>query len=369
MDKKGEISLMLELDWVGSRARLTPDAEAIVDIEQVRSWTYSELNKRSEAAASWLRKQGVNKGDRVALLAPNHICYFDLLFACMKLGSIFVPINWRLAADEIDYILQDCTPKVMGYHSSFTEKINELPFFESLSFKIDDEEYLDQEISLNAELEISERDPLAILYTGGTTGKPKGVVLSHQSIMWNGLNTILSWNLTKEDTTLTYMPLFHTGGLNALSIPLLMIGGKVVLASTFNPTEAIAYLNTYKCTIVLMVPTMYHMMVNTDEFKKQSFPTVKTFLSGGAPCPLEIYEEFMRKGLSFKEGYGLTEAGPNNFYMDPSKVQEKRGSVGKTMLFNSVKLIKEDGTEPGPEEVGELFIKGKHTFRKLLEKS
>ena len=92
MDKKGEISLMLELDWVGSRARLTPDAEAIVDIEQVRSWTYSELNKRSEAAASWLRKQGVNKGDRVALLAPNHICYFDLLFACMKLGSILFPL-------------------------------------------------------------------------------------------------------------------------------------------------------------------------------------------------------------------------------------------------------------------------------------
>ena len=99
--------------------------------------------------------------------------------------------------------------------------------------------YLDQAISLNVEVEITEQDPLAILYTGGTTGKPKGVVLSHQSIMWNGLNTILSWNLTKEDTTLTYMPLFHTGGLNALSIPLLMIGGKVVLASMFNPTEAI----------------------------------------------------------------------------------------------------------------------------------
>ena len=363
MIKKGEIPVRLELDWVESRARLTPDAEAIVDVEQARSWTFAELNKRSEAAASWLRKKGVNKGDRVALLSPNHISYFDLLFACMKLGAIFVPLNWRLAADEIDYILQDCTPKVMGYHSSFTEKINELLFLESLSFKIDDEVYLDQAISLNAEVEITESDPLAILYTGGTTGKPKGVVLSHQSIMWNGLNTILSWNLTKEDTTLTYMPLFHTGGLNALSIPLLMIGGKVVLASMFNPTEAIANLNSYKCTIVLLVPTMYHMMVNTDEFKKQDFPTVKTFLSGGAPCPLEIYEEFMRKGLSFKEGYGLTEAGPNNFYMDPSKVKEKRGSVGKPMLFNSIKLMREDGTETGPDEVGELSIKGKHAFQ------
>ena len=363
MIQKGEIRVRLELDWVESRARLTPDAEAIVDVEQARSWTFAELNKRSEAASSWLRKKGVNKGDRVALLSPNHISYFDLLFACMKLGAIFVPLNWRLAADEIDYILQDCTPKVMGFHSSFTEKINELLFLEPLSFKIDDEVYLDQAISLNAVVEITEQDPLAILYTGGTTGKPKGVVLSHQSIMWNGLNTVLSWNLTKKDTTLTYMPLFHTGGLNALSIPLLMIGGKVVLASMFNPTEAIAHLNSYKCTIVLLVPTMYHMMVNTDEFKKQNFPTVKTFLSGGAPCPLEIYEEFMRKGLSFKEGYGLTEAGPNNFYMDQSKVKEKRGSVGKPMLFNSIKLMREDGTETGPDEVGELSIKGKHAFQ------
>ena len=295
------------------------------------------------------------KGERVALLSPNHISYFDLLFACMKLGAIFVPINWRLAADEIDYILQDCKPKVMGYHSSFTEKMKQLVHLQSINIKIDDEEYLDEVISPNAEVEITEQDPLAIIYTGGTTGKPKGVVLSHQSIMWNGLNTILSWNLTKEDTTLTYMPMFHTGGLNALTLPLLMIGGKVVIASAFKPTEAISYLNDYKCTIVLLVPTMYHMIVETEEFKKQTFPTVKTFLSGGAPCPLEIYEDFKRKGLDFKEGYGLTEAGPNNFFIDPSKALEKRGSVGKPMLFNDVKVMKEDGTETGSDEVGELI--------------
>ncbi|MCQ6275243.1 long-chain fatty acid--CoA ligase [Bacillus sp. V3B] len=352
-----------ELDWIENRARLTPTAEAIVDVEQKRSWTFSEVNKRSMATASWLKKQGVSKGDRVALLSPNHISYFDLLFACVKLGAIFVPINWRLAADEMDYILQDCTPKVIGYHSCFSEKMNELVLFPSMRFKIDDEVYLDQVNSLHVETELTEQDPLAIIYTGGTTGKPKGVVLSHQSIMSNGLNTILSWNLTKEDTTLTYMPLFHTGGLNALSIPLLMIGGKVIIASMFKPVEAIRYLNDYKCTIVLFVPTMYHMIVHATEFKKQAFPTVKTFLSGGAPCPLEIYEEFQRKGLEFKEGYGLTEAGPNNFYMDQSKVNEKRGSVGKPMLFNDVRIMREDGTEAGSDEVGELWIKGKHTFK------
>lgn len=355
--------MYLELDWLENRARLSPNKEAIVDAEQSKSWTFSEVNQRSKATASWLRKKGVRKGDRVALLSPNHISYFDLLFACAKLGAIFVPINWRLSAHEINYILQDCTPMVLGYHSSFSEVVNELFPTQPTLFTIDREEYFDKDSSAQTEIEITEKDPLAILYTGGTTGNPKGVILSHQSIMWNGINTILSWNLTNEDITLTYMPLFHTGGLNALSIPILMIGGKVVIASAFKPTDAIAYLNDYKCTIVLFVPTMYHMIVHTNEFKQSTFPTVHTFLSGGAPCPLEIYEEFSRKGLLFKEGYGLTEAGPNNFYMDPSHVGEKRGSVGKPMLFNSVKIMREDGIEADMNEVGELYIRGKHQFR------
>ncbi|WP_075981494.1 acyl-CoA synthetase [Bacillus massilinigeriensis] len=352
-----------ELDWIENRARVTPDRVAVVDVESQRKWTYLEVNQRSMVAAKWLMLNGVTKGDRVALLSPNHISYFDFLFACGKIGAIFVPINWRLAVHEIEYILQDCSPKMIGYHSSFNEKMNEITSIQSICFQIDNEEYLDQTVSeLFAESECSELDPLAIIYTGGTTGKPKGVVLNHQSILWNGINTILSWNLTKDDTTLTYMPMFHTGGLNALSIPILMIGGKVIIANQFRPEESIFYLNEYKCSIVLLVPTMYHMLIETAEFKEQTIPTVRTFLSGGAPCQLEIYREFMRRGYEFKEGYGLTEAGPNNFFIDPNKVSEKLGSVGKPMLFNSVKIVREDGTEAAPDEVGELLLKGKHLF-------
>lgn len=352
-----------ELDWIANRARLTPNAEAIVQAEQRKGWTFSELNQRSIETASWLKKHGIHKGDRVALLSPNHIAHFDLLFACAKIGAIFVPVNWRLAVQEIEYIFQDCMPKLIGYHSSLIEKMNTLQNIQSIGFKIDDGVYLDRSITHPVEEEIIEQDSLAIIYTGGTTGKPKGVVLSHQSIFWNSVNTIMSWNVTKDDVTLTYLPLFHTGGLNALSIPILMIGGKVILASDFKPEEAIQYLTYYHCTIVLFVPTMYHMMVNTEEFKKQSFPTSITFLSGGAPCPLEIYQEFQRKGLKFKEGYGLSEAGPNNFYMELNRVTEKPGSVGKPMLFNRVKIMREDGTETQPNEVGELLIQGKHLFK------
>ena len=351
-----------ELNWIENRARLHPEKIAIVDAESKEQWTYSQLNQRSMRAARWLVKNGINKGDRVALLSPNSIGYFDLLFACAKIGAIFVPMNWRLSSSELAYILQDCSPKLIGYHSSLAEKINTLSLSTTALFRMDEEEYLFHRNPSMEEVEITDVEPLAIIYTGGTTGKPKGVVLSHQSIIWNGMNTILSWNLTSDDVTVNVMPMFHTGGLNALAIPILMIGGKVVLVKEYQPEEMIQLLVDYQCSIVLFVPTMYHMMIHTPLFNKQIFPNHIIFLSGAAPCPLEIYDAFQRKGLFFKEGYGLSEAGPNNFYMDVRHVSEKMGSVGKPMMFNRVKIVQEDGNEAPIDGVGELLIQGKHLF-------
>lgn len=352
-----------ELNWIKNRVNLTPDATALSDIQLKRNWTYKELDERIMATAQWLYEKGVRKGDRVVLLSPNHIGYFDLLFACGRLGAIFVPLNWRLSAEEINYILEDCTPKLIGYHTNLQNKLSNIRVESIFLFKIDREEHLTAVTGTFHKEPLKDTDPLAIIYTGGTTGRPKGVVLSHRSILWNAINTIVSWNLTNEDITLTYLPLFHTGGLNALSLPILMAGGEVVLSRDFHPEAAVRYLNEFKCTTVLLVPTMYHMMLETEEFKRSTFPSIKVFLSGGAPCPLGIYEAFQEKGLKFKEGYGLTEAGPNNFYIDPNVAVLKRGSVGKPMLFNEIRLVKEDGTEAGVNETGELLIKGKHTFQ------
>ncbi|SEM21845.1 fatty-acyl-CoA synthase [Mesobacillus persicus] len=351
-----------ELDWLENRTRLSPEAVALIDAEENTTRTFAELNSRSQATANWLYEKGVRKGERIALLSPNHLSYFELLFACGKIGAIFVPINWRLSLEEVHFILTDCSPKLIGYHSKFKEIFDNPLFVNYETFQVERELRPKLNMAIVAEEPLDEKDPLAIIYTGGTTGKPKGVVLSHQSILTNAVNTVISWNLTNDDTTLTYMPLFHTGGLNALSIPILLAGGKVVIASDYDPVKAITYLNHYQCTTVLLVPTMYHMMIETAEFKTSSFPSIKTFLSGGAPCPFEIYEAFKRKGLLFKEGYGLTEAGPNNFYIHPEEAGGKRGSVGKPMLFNTVKLQTEEGQEAGINEVGEILIQGKHSF-------
>ncbi len=353
-----------ELDWIKGRARLFPEQVAVIDDDQGKSFTYEELNERAINLANYFLSQGIQKGDRIALIAPNHVSYFDFLFSCAKIGAIFVPLNWRLSKGEQEYVLGDSKPKLIGVHQHFAGDCEWVKFEYSV-LDIHDNEYIRKLpiLGLNSEsMPQSLDEPLAMMYTGGTTGKPKGVVLSHNSIIWNALNTIVSWNLTNEDTTLTTLPMFHAGGLNALSVPLLMCGGKVILSSTFDPEKAVEDLLHYQCTIVLFVPTMYHMIVRTKSFAEASFENMKVFLSGGAPCPKAVYEAFAGKGLLFKEGYGLTEAGPNNFYIDPYEAKEKQGSVGKAMMFNEVRVVDDEGKDVQVNEVGELLLKGNHTF-------
>ncbi len=352
-----------ETDWLESRSRLTPNHIAIIDGHTGERWSYRQLNQRGRCLAGYLQKQGVAKGDRIALLSPNHISYFDMLFACGKLGAIFVPLNWRLSLPELSYMIHDSSPTMLAYHNQMEILINGLTVPKKLSVTGSD---YDEIMQVNDESlqqpPVHFEDPYTIIYTGGTTGKSKGVVLTHRSIFWNGLNTVMSWQLTSNEVTLTYLPMFHTGGLNALSIPILQIGGTVIIGRDFEPVEAIELLNQEKCTITLMVPTMYHMMIHTPHFQETSFPSMHTFLSGGAPCPLTIYQAFEEKGLTFKEGYGLTEAGPNNFFMDPTQVSIKRGSVGKPMMFNQINIVRNDGTPTLTGEVGEVLIKGNHVF-------
>ncbi|WP_442599612.1 acyl-CoA synthetase [Neobacillus sp. D3-1R] len=355
-----------ELDWLENRARITPKAQAVIDAETNTIWNYKQLNERAISFANWLLEQGVNKGDRIALLAPNHISYLDMLFACKKIGAIFVPLNSRLSIKEINDILLDCTPKLVGVHVRFQEVFCQLGHSADFrKFFVGNAHYEAialQKACLIQEADIRDDTPLLMIYTGGTTGKPKGVVLTNQSVLWNGMNTVLSWNLSSDDITLTYIPMFHTGGLNALTVPVLLTGGTVVIADQFEPKKAIEYLKRYRCTIVLFVPTMYHMIIQLEEFQEAEFPDMKTFLSGGAPCPHEIYEAFWEKSLFFKEGYGLTEAGPNNFFIDPKEAHVKKGSVGRPMLFNNIKLMKDHGQEAEVDEVGEIWIKGNHCF-------
>jgi fatty-acyl-CoA synthase len=351
------------LDWMNKRSAITPNKIAISDFLSKEEWTFQEVNQRATSMANFLLNNDISKGDRIALLAPNHISYFDLLFACMKIGAIFVPLNWRLSSNELKEILDDCAPKILFYHDDFSALSSDI--YKLKKVNINSKEYIGSvniQPSILPIFSLTATDPLVILYTGGTTGKSKGVVLSHRSISANAMNTILSWNLTFDDVTPTYLPMFHTGGLNSLTIPVLQIGGRVVIIDKFEPNQAIDVIENEKCTVCLMVPTMYQSIIQLDSFSKASFSSMHTFISGGAPCPHTVYEAFSKKELSFKEGYGLTEAGPNNFYIHPNDAIKKVGSVGKEMMINSIQIVDENYNVLGENMVGEILLKGPHLF-------
>ncbi|MFD0692939.1 long-chain fatty acid--CoA ligase [Paenibacillus sp. GCM10027628] len=358
-----------ETEWFERRSRMTPDKTAVVDGRTGMNWSYRQLQERTERLAMALRQWGIKKGDRVALLAPNGLYYFELLFACARTGAVLVPMNWRLSPVELAYILEDCSYKLVFYHEELEALANSVE--PGLRISLQSESYanageegmIGTTVQATAQYQaLAAKEPLLMIYTGGTTGKPKGVVLSHRSVYANASNTVLSWGLTDQDVTITYLPMFHTGGINALSLPVLLAGGTVVVEREFEPERAVMLLVSACCSVVLMVPTMYHLLVQTESFYHAQFPHMRSFISGGAPCPLTIYDAFADKGLPFKEGYGMTEAGPNNFYLTPADAARKRGSVGRPMICNRIRIMNEQGIEAAAGEVGEIQISGQHLF-------
>lgn len=349
-----------EHGWILKRAALSADRPALIDVHSETCWTYADLKNRIMHWAAFFEAQGYEKGERIAVYSPNSPELFAVLFACELQGLVYVPLNWRLSRFELQGLLDDCTPILLLFHDEFEERLNGLTAKSAVSLSII--ETVVAPANGRPTVQGDRSDTWMIIYTGGTTGLPKGVMLSYEAVNWNALNTITSWGLSSHDTTISYMPLFHTGGLNALSIPLLMAGGTVVVGHQFEPTEALIATDKFKATISLFVPTMYQLMIATPYFGQSSFPTMDVFLSGGAPCPQTIYHAFREKGLRFKEGYGLTEAGPNNFFITPEVAARKIGSVGKSMMFNEIRVLDPDGNLCPAGEIGELYVKGPHMF-------
>ncbi|TQR17984.1 class I adenylate-forming enzyme family protein [Psychrobacillus soli] len=350
-----------EQAWIYKRAILSPTKIALIDSSTKEQWSYRTLTDHISKWVHYFHQKNYQKGDRIVVISQNRIDLFAIIFACGVTGLLYVPLNFRLSEVELAYILEDCKPVLIIHDEEHQAISNTFIQVERLLLSTVLEKATFYYPSSNV---WSPSDSWIIIYTGGTTGKPKGVELSFNAVNWNAMNTITSWGLSDSDCTLNYMPMFHTGGLNALCIPILMAGGTVVVGARFDAEEALKALNTYKTTLSLFVPTMYQAMLDTTYIHTATFPTVKVFLSGGAPCPHTIYQRFEDKGILFKEGYGLTEAGPNNFFIDPMDAREKRGSVGKCMLFNEVKIMNENGHLCQTNEVGELYISGKHVFTK-----
>ncbi|MFN2125957.1 MAG: acyl-CoA synthetase [Candidatus Promineifilaceae bacterium] len=359
---------------LSKRAHLTPDREALLVLEAGRRFTYADLNRRANRAANLLLSLGVAEGDRFSILGQNSIAFVDLLYAAGKIGAVFTPLNWRLAANELLYILNDSRPKVLFIDGEFAGTLAELQSkfaFEQV-ICIGDEQIqgaLDYEEALAMADEseppvpptMNGETPYCILYTSGTTGKPKGAIIPHRQVLWNCINTTISWGLTEKDITPVFTPLFHAGGLFAFMAPILFLGGRVIISKGFDPFDALRVIQEEKCTVILGVPTLFQMWLGAEDFDQIDFSHVRFFISGGAPCPVPLMREWRRRaGTIFRQGYGLSEVGTNCFSMTDEESEPKSGSVGKPIFFSQMRLVNEEGIDVPVGETGELLIKGPH---------
>jgi len=366
---------MLIGDWVGRRAMLSPDKVALIDaIHGGAAITYRTWNRAANRAAHFLSALGVMKGDRVAVLAHNSVEYLDLWFACGKLGAILQTLNWRLTPRELGCLIADAMPRVMVYGPEFVEPVRAIRAAGGLGARAialdsetraaPDDRGLDERERLGdappPPVELGWDDPWVLCYTGGTTGLPKGAILTHGNVTWNSINTVMSWGLTPDDVTILHAPLFHTGGLNVFTAPLVHIGGTSIVCRGFEPDRVFDLIRDAGVTLFFGVPTMFIALQQHPRWGSADFSRLKLIISGGAPCPRTVFERFWERGIDFKTGYGLTEAGPNTFWLPPSDVRRKPGSVGVPLFHVDVKIVDQEGRACGPDEVGELLIRGPH---------
>jgi fatty-acyl-CoA synthase len=362
------------IDILATRANLTPNREALYDLTSGIRYTYSELNQRANRAANFLHeKYGVQKGDRVSILAQNHIAYVDLLFGLGKIGAVFAPLNWRLTSRELIYIVNDCQPKVLlvgpEFVSVYDEMRSEINVEHVISLEGANveaaekyEEALNQAAAEEAQRAVIEaEDACCILYTSGTTGRPKGAVLPHRQVLWNAINTVVSWGLSEKDVSPILTPMFHSGGLFVFLVPLFYAGGRIVMARSFDSDASLRVIVDEKCTAILGVPTLFQVWMNSPQFEKADFRHVHFFISGGAPCPPSLIQAWSeKKGIVMRQGYGLTEVGVNCFSMTDEDALQKMGSVGKPIFHSEMRLVDADGNNVAAGETGELIIKGDH---------
>jgi fatty-acyl-CoA synthase len=360
-------------DIIGERSRLSPDRTAVVDVATGARLSYREMDQRAATCArAWLYGLGLKQGDRVGILSGNRVEFLDAFFAAAKSGVILVPLGTRLTAAELAVIASDCGLSALVYGADYAETVRELTTQADVGRLVAlDEEGAGDDIVWPVLLEsIGEGeyvpatcrpdDPYCLLYTSGTTGRPKGVITPHRMVAWNAYNTVVCWQLSEEDVSPIFTPLYHAGGLGAFLMPILLAGGTIVLHRDFESTEVWRVIEEERCTVVLGVPTIWKVLADAPEFNTAELGHVRWFISGGAPMPRHLVGIFRERGIVMRQGYGLTEVGVNCFAMSDEEAWAKAGSIGRPLMFTGARVIDEGGQVLGPDEIGELCFRGPH---------
>lgn len=347
------------LDLAASRARLSPDRPAVW---AAGTWhSYADLNRRAAALAARLYEAGVRVGDRVGILASNHIAHIDLFLATAKLGFIYAPLNYRLSEAELRETGSYLEPKLLLFDEGNSDSAYAAAGDGALHSLTDYGEWLAGAGVAPRAPELQPDDAQMLLFTGGTSGSAKGALLPYRQTFYNAVNTVMSWGLKSGDCVIQATPCFHAA-FNAFTTPLLHAGARVVLQPSFEPGEYLGLLREQRATIMFLVPTMFGMLARHGEFAAADLDSVRWAISGGAPCTEAVRSHFAERGVPFRQGYGLTEAGVNCFSIEQETADAKPASVGQPMLHAQAVIRSADGNPVEPGATGELTLSGQHLF-------
>ena len=350
-------------DWLSKWAKYTPKRLFLREYHTQKEWNYKQFNERANSLANYFVNEiKLRKGDRVAVYSKNRAEYVLIFTACIKAGLILVPLNFRLTPRELDILINDAEPQLFFYEREYKNEVDKLESIEKISWKYEIElieKFIDENADKNLSFEnvISEDDIVMILYTAGTTGLSKGAIINHRMLFWNSINTGLRLDLTSQDHTQSYAPFFHTGGWNVLFTPFLHHGASHTILQKFDADLILDLMEKEKTTILFGVPTMLQMMSDSKKFNEVDLSTVRYAIVGGAPMPIPLINKWHDKGIFIRQGYGLTEVGPNVFSLHQDDAIRKKGSIGFPNFYFEVKIVDDNGNELGPNQVGELWLK------------
>ncbi|GAA5176091.1 long-chain fatty acid--CoA ligase [Pseudonocardia eucalypti] len=356
--------------WPERLRRMCPDRDAVwFDGSTVSHAGFAERVRRTAGALAGL---GVRAGARVAWISGNHPSALETLFACGQLGAIWVPLNARMTAPEVEYLLDHSGTSVVVHgpdHGGLADALRDrvpgvrswvtteppseggadsLPYPELLAAA--SPEPRDEPVGLE--------DPCLIMYTSGTTGRPKGAVLSHGNMTWNATNHLLGFDITPAERTLAMAPLFHIGGLNGTVMPTLLHGGCAVVIRRFEPAAALEVIESQRVTSFFAVPTMLDAMSREPGFRTRNLSALRTIGAAGAPLPLPTLRTWLDRGVTMQQAYGMTEASPGCTVLDAADAVRKVGSAGKPMFFTDLRVVRPDGADAEVDEVGEVLVQG-----------
>ncbi|MDX1667155.1 MAG: long-chain fatty acid--CoA ligase [Saprospiraceae bacterium] len=354
-------------DWSSKWALYRPDHIACKEWETGRRISWRQLDRTGNRLAHYISTEfEIGKGDRIAVMAENCLEYLQLFAAAQKTGCILVPLNYRLAGPELDYLLGDAEPKLVIGEEKFVDALGEGANYGKVPHRMRMEELsercrpetstkYDEHFRINP---VGEDDPVFILYTSGTTGFPKGALYTHKMLFWNSVNTAISLVVNSESRTINCMPPFHTGGWNVLTTPFRHRGGYVCLFKKFDPSSILEALPTEQVTLFMGVPTMLKMIADEPAFDRADLSDLHYLIVGGEPMPVPLIEKWDEKGVPVRQGYGMTEVGPNLTSLHQDDAIRKKGSIGRPNFYVRTKLVDEEGNEVKTGEAGELLLRG-----------